>query len=138
MKQGDSISVDEGPCKESMKLTVVVLDALDELGCESSQLAHRRILMKTIASWSCLPSAFKLLITCRDVPFQLACNQITLETGDFVSPEATIDIQIFFKQRFTKIAVSCPSLPPHWPGTSIIKQLTNHAAGLFIWAETVV
>jgi hypothetical protein len=29
-------------------------------------------------------------------------------------------------------------LSPVWPGESIIKQLTSHSAGLFVWVDTIV
>lgn len=55
-----------------------------------------------------------------------------------MSAEGNVDIRIFFEKRFKQIAESYPSRPASWPGTSVVRQLTDRAAGLFIWAETVV
>lgn len=66
------------------------------------------------------------------------CHHFALETGDLVSFEANNGIQIFLGQRFADIAATYTSLPPSWLGMSIISQLTDRAAGLFIWAETVL
>jgi hypothetical protein len=42
-------------------------------------------------------------------------------------------------QRLAYIASGYPnSLPPDWPGSTVIKELTGQAAGLFIWAKTLV
>jgi hypothetical protein len=48
------------------------------------------------------------------------------------------DVRIFLENRFAAIATWNCSLPPTWPGEVIIKQLSSRAAGLFIWADTVV
>jgi hypothetical protein len=122
---------------------VVVLDALDECGSDSSQSTQRRAFMDTVIKWSRLHPAFKLLITSRDQgicpAFRKVCFHIALETGGLVSPEANFDIQSFFEQRFAHITSSYEdSLPPSWPEKPIIKRLTDRAAGLFIWAETVI
>ena len=122
-------------------VVVVVLDALDECGFDNAQSTQRRIFMDTILKWSHLPSSFKLLTTSRDHLIPLSFRQVSLripiETGDLTSHESNIDIQNFLEQHFAKIACMSPSLQS-WPGPSIIKQLTDRAAGLFIWAETVV
>lgn len=128
--------------RHDMRCPVVVLDALDECGSDISQSDQRRIFLNTIMKWSQLHPSFKLLITSRDeripAPLRNVCHNIVLETGDLVSPEANNDILFFFQKRFADIAATCTSLPPSWPEMSIIKQLTDRAAGLFIWAETVM
>ena len=125
-----------------MQFPVIVLDALDECGSDGSQSAQRRIFMDTLTKWSSLHPCFKLLVTSRDhgitPAFRTVCHHVALETGDLVTDESTHDIQSFFEQRFAEITSTCPSLPPSWPGKSVIKRLTSHAAGLFIWADTVV
>lgn len=122
------------------RFSVVILDALDECGSDSSQSTQRRIFMDSITKWSSLHPMFKLIITSRDqgIPpaLQNACHRIILETGDLVGAQSNLDIQCFFEQRFAHIASRYPSLQS-WPGESIVKQLTDIAAGLFIWAETV-
>jgi hypothetical protein len=124
------------------RFPVIVLDAMDECGCDRSQQGQRRIFMNTITNWSRLDPSFKLLITSRDdrIPqsFRDVCHHVALEAGDLASFQARADIQVFFERRFADIASPYPSLPPLWPGQPIIKQLTDYAAGLFIWAETVM
>jgi len=48
-----------------------------------------------------------------------------------------VDMRTFFERRFADIASQYSSLHS-WPGAPIIQQLTNRAAGMFIWAETVI
>jgi hypothetical protein len=97
--------------------------------------------MDTITTCSRLHSSFKLFVTSRDQnitpSFRKVCYHISLETGDLTSHESNIDIQRFFERGFTEITSHYPSLQS-WPGPSIIKQLTDHAAGLFVWADTVM
>ena len=120
---------------------IVILDALDECGSDPSQSTPRRIFMDTITKWFHLHPMFKLLITSRDQgikpTLRNACRHIALETGDLVSPQSNLDIQYFFRNRFAHMASLYPSLST-WPGESTIRRLTDLAAGLFIWAETVV
>lgn len=134
--------VREGGMGSILRRPVVILDALDECGSNTSQSAQRRVLLNTIIKWSQLHPSFRLIITSRDdritPSLRNVCHHIVLETGDLVSSDTNSDIQIFFQHRFAEIAAVYPSLPSLWPGTQIIKQLTDHAAGLFIWAETVV
>jgi len=125
----------------TMRSPVVVLDALDECGTDPSQSTQRQIFMGTIIKWSRLHPSFKLVITSRDQhisrSFREVCCHIPLETGNLVSHETTADIQTFFESRFADITSPYSSLQS-WPGTSIIQKLTDRAAGMFIWAETVI
>src|ERR1700722_3003860 len=125
----------------AMRSPIVVLDALDECGSDPSQSTQRQFLMDTIIKWSRLHPSFKLIITSRDQhitrSFREVCHHIPLETGDLVRNETISDIRIFFERRFADIASQYSSLQS-WPGTSIIQRLTDRAAGMFIWAETVI
>lgn len=125
-----------------MELPVIVVDALDECGSDISQSSKRALFLDTLTRWSSLPPMFKLIITGRDerVPdsFRQVCKQVVLESGDLASPQSHTSIRIFFKNCFGKIVKSHPFLPPAWPGESTIDELTARAAGVFIWAETVV
>jgi hypothetical protein len=125
-----------------MGLPVLVIDALDECGSDGFQSAQRQTFIKTITKWSHLPKAFKLVVTSRDdrIPqlFRAVCHRIILDTGDVAGPEAINDVRVFLEKRFAVIAVQNDWLSPTWPGESTIKQLTSRAAGLFIWADTVV
>ena len=125
----------------TMRSPVIVLDALDECGSDRSQSTQRQIFMDTIITWSGLHPSFKLIITSRDqhipLSFREVSHRIPLETGDLVGKETMADIRTFFERRFADITSQYPSLRS-WPGTSIIQQLTDRAAGMFIWAETVI
>ena len=123
---------------------VIVLDALDEIGSDESQSAQRRMLLETISLWSTrLPLSCKLIITSRDerVPTSFhnaqLCRQIVLETGNRVSCTTADDIRIFFEKSFAYIAPEL-GLPSIWPGLPRKMQLTERAAGLFIWAKTTI
>src|ERR1700733_4308988 len=130
--------------RSSTPSPVVVLDALDECGSDESQSAQRRILLKTIALWSSrVPQSCKLIITSRDerVPTSFhddqLCRHITLETGNLVSHSTADDIRIFFEKSFAYITPEL-GLPSIWPGIPKKIQLTERAAGLFIWAKTTI
>jgi hypothetical protein len=97
--------------------------------------------MNTITRWSRLHPSFKLFVTSRDQhitpAFRRVCHHITLDTGDLTNQESNIDIRTYFEQCLAEISAEYPSLQS-WPEPSLVKQLTDHAAGLFIWATTVI
>lgn len=68
--------------------------------------------------------------------FRQVAHRISLNTLESASWEEG-NIQIFFEQRFAEITSKYPSLQS-WPGTAIIRKLTDRAAGLFIWANTII
>jgi hypothetical protein len=123
----------------SHTIPVILVDALDECDSDRSQAAQRKVLLDTLTQWSCLPRTLKLIVTGRDdrVPesFRAICKQITLPTGGDVSADANSDIRHFFERRFSELGGSSF---PEWPGVQILDALTTRAAGLFIWAETVM
>jgi len=123
----------------SSQLVVIVLDALDE--CASG--APRMQLLGTLRRWMVLPRNCKLLVTSRaesDIKrcFETGVQHIELKTGRLVDKETSKDVFKFLTGEFSRIAGGYASLPPKWPGEPVIKQLTNKAAGLFIWAKTVI
>jgi hypothetical protein len=128
------------------RLPVVVVDALDECGGLDRQRSHHREnLLRTLRSWSHLPSIFKLIVTSRretDITRAFSSirhESILLLSGESVRTESSDDIRLFLKARFARIAEDYPcSLPCTWPGPMIVDELTRRAAGLFIWARTVM
>jgi NACHT domain len=118
---------------------VIVIDALDECDSERSQAAQRKALLKSLVQWSFLPKTFKLVITGRDdrVPesFRTACKRMVLPTGGNVSTDVNDDVRRFFEERFAEVG---GSLFPDWPGDRVLRDLVVRAAGLFIWAETIM
>jgi hypothetical protein len=125
---------------------VVVIDALDECGgLEGQNSTHRRHLMATLRNWSRLPSKFKLIVTSREdndiegLFSAIPHHPIEIPAGQRVGARSSRDIQIFLTDRLRLIAKKYPrSLSPSWPEAHIVNELTDRAAGLFIWAETVV
>ncbi|EGO20134.1 hypothetical protein SERLADRAFT_477452 [Serpula lacrymans var. lacrymans S7.9] len=128
--------------QQDQRYPVFVVDALDECG-ESSEEPQRKALLETLTEWSSLSKMFKLIITSRDdrIPskFREACEDVVLPTGDHVTHTATDDIRAFFNNRFGELKDKFRTLrTTDWPGTEVVEQLTDRAAGLFIWAETAM
>jgi hypothetical protein len=128
------------------RLPVIVVDALDECGGLESQFsAQRRALMRTLSSWSKLPSKFKLLVTSRgetdiDQTFQSISHvSILISTGQDVDINSSNDIRAYLQHEFQRVTSRYRmSLNADWPGEPTIDTLTSKAAGLFIWAKTVI
>jgi hypothetical protein len=120
-------------------IPVLIIDALDECGSHSSQSSQRKALLDTLICWSHMPGTFKLIITGRNerMPRLLfsSCRQIELLVGAEASEDTNEDIRLFFERRFAGTG-SC--FLPDWPTGRVVDILTARAAGLFIWAETVV
>jgi hypothetical protein len=128
------------------RLPVIVVDALDECGgFEGQASAQREALMKTLRSWSQMSTKFKLIVTSRgeadiEQTFQKTGHiSIVLTTGDEVEINSSNDIRAYLEYEFRNIASRYPmSLNEDWPGQPTIDTLTKKAAGLFIWAKTVI
>ena len=123
----------------SHTVPVIVIDALDECDYDGSQAAQRRAFLDTLLQWSSLSKMFKLVVTSRNERMldrlRAICQQMALPTGEAVSTDTNKDILQFFQDRFAELRGS--SLP-EWPGNRVLNALTAKAAGLFIWAETVM
>jgi len=120
------------------QLVVVVIDALDECGSSAS----RKQLLHTLQRWKELSRNCKLLVTSRaesDIKrcFDTGIKHIELKTGTLVNRETSEDVSKFLTNEFAMIAEDYENLPSKWPGEAVIKQLTEQAAGLFIWATTM-
>ncbi len=98
-----------------------------------------------------LRGVFKLIVTSRrrgDLDEKLGgigevtsgCRIIDLATGEGASEDSKRDIEKFFTDKFAEIREHFKylKLPPDWPGSEAIKDMTGYAAGLFIWAVMVV
>ena len=135
LRASEEIPVDRSP--------VVVIDALDECGgLEGPRSTHRISLAQTIERWSRLPHKFKLFVTSRsesDIErlFSTTGHQvIEIQT---VEEQSSRDINMFLTHQLKQIALQHPrSLSPNWPGAQDVMEMTSGAAGLFIWAKTVV
>jgi hypothetical protein len=127
------------------RLPVIVVDALDECGGNDGPLsAKRKDLMNTLEDWSKLPSKFKLVVTSRgeidiEQTFRTISHvSIVIGTGKDVDPQSSKDIRTYLEYEFKNIVLVKSSLSADWPGESTIDKLTKDAAGLFIWAKTVI
>jgi hypothetical protein len=128
------------------RLPVIVVDALDECGgLEGQTSPQRKTLITTLDSWSKLPTKFKLVVTSRgemdiEQAFQATSHtSIVISTGEDVDTHSSNDIRTFLKHEFRTITSRySKSLNAEWPGESTIDTLANRAAGLFIWAKTVI
>jgi hypothetical protein len=122
----------------SKTIPIIIIDALDECYSESSQWWT---FLETLTQWKQLPPKFKLIVTGREEDFLSMkllpiSRRISLVSGGEVGPEVNGDIRRFFEKRFKEV-LRCSSLP-EWLGDRVLDKLTTQAAGLFIWAETVV
>jgi len=92
-------------------------------------------LINTLTCWHDFPPSCKLIVTSRDegVPDIFhdvkSCCQIVLETEHH-------DI-CFFKNSFATIHKELGK-PVTWPKETNINLLTERAAGVFIWADSVI
>ena len=133
-----------GPLKASHIQTLIIIDALDECKDEEPASAILSILSRYVDK---IPQV-KFFITGRPEPrirsgFRLQSLQPITEVLKLheVKPSSVDrDITLFFRARLTNIAETrsdCDSTED-WPSTDEIDILCRKAAGLFIYASTVV
>ncbi|KAJ7185080.1 WD40 repeat-like protein [Mycena pura] len=113
---------------------LIILDALDECGEPSS----RNVLLSTISTeFHKLPAFIRFLITSRheaDIDRHFRTRIVAKE----LDPQSSAhDIEIFISHEINRIRKQ-HDLDPAWPEQSYIRQLTNLAGGLFIWASTAI
>ena len=116
----------------SVEPHLIVVDALDE--CDSYET-----LLPSLVSWSHLPKCLKLLITSRQ--YHMIQNSLgsvsvhhNLNTGHEISTQTSDDIEKYFVARFSRATW----LPPKWPDPAQVSFLVIKAAGLFVWAKSVM
>ncbi|KAH8830919.1 hypothetical protein DL96DRAFT_983592 [Flagelloscypha sp. PMI_526] len=121
---------------------VVVIDALDQFGGSELNSSVRSELLRSLDFWRGLPTHCRLYITTRgqgDLSTVLKSSaNFTLDSGTRRSTETDEDIHLYFKSHFSRIAGRFKGLSRTWPSESDIRLLTSSAAGLFIWAKTIV
>ena len=119
---------------------VVVIDAIDECRYEGSTAGQRKIFIDSLTGWASLPRRCKLIVTGRDdrIPstFRTVCKQVILLTGADVTDRENEDIMRFFEIRFAEFDEYLDS--EMLQSQRVFERLTTRAAGLFIWANTVV
>ena len=132
------------PLKTTSIPTLIIIDALDECKDEEPASAILSILSRYMDQ---IPNV-KFFITGRPEPrirsgFRLAALRPITEVfklHDVERSSVDTDIKLFFNTRLTEIAKhrSDGDLPEEWPSPSDITLLCKKAAGLFIYASTVV
>ena len=116
---------------------VFVIDALDE--CYSTQDCPD--ILKALTSAAAHAPWLKIIITSRhkrDIQYCFnALNPSTYCRYDLTANnEATSDLRIFAKHRFSRVAFKwCLQTP--WPEQSLLDCTISQAAGLFIFIETI-
>ena len=133
-----------GPLKTIRIPTLIIIDALDECKDEEPASAILSILSRYVDQ---IPNV-KFFITGRPEPrirsgFRLApLRPITevLKLHDVERLLVDVDIKLFFRTRLTEIAKnrSDCDVTEDWPLPSDINILCEKAAGLFIYASTVI
>ena len=133
-----------GPLKTTQTPTLIIIDALDECKDDEPASALLSILSRYVDQ---IPSV-KFFITGRPEPrirsgFRLvALRPITevFKLHEVKRSLVDIDIKLFFRTRLTEIVKnrSHCDVTEDWPLPSDINTLCEKAAGLFIYASTVV
>ncbi|KIJ51754.1 hypothetical protein M422DRAFT_244095 [Sphaerobolus stellatus SS14] len=119
------------PSENHSQAPIIIIDALDE--CDTSE--EQKIFLKSLADWAKEPEFnFKMIVTSRNQKeIQDAIGDCSyhlhIHTGEAVDTASTQDIQIFLKDRFQQLKVDLRSFP------NAINQMSQYAAGLFIWAK---
>ncbi|KAJ6538178.1 quinon protein alcohol dehydrogenase-like superfamily, partial [Mycena vulgaris] len=135
---GNPLSVPPG------RMPVLVIDALDECGGLTVSRLYQKQVLSAISRWKHLPSQVKLFVTSRNernihsVLESMGSQCKVLEVGEKATPESYLDIENYLRHGFDTIHREYKSLPDPWPTQRDLKLLTDAAAGLFIWASTVL
>ena len=132
------------PFKKTQIKTLIIIDALDECRDEEPASALLSILSRYLHN---IPFV-KFLITGRPEPpirsgFRLKSLQPhtdVLRLHEVKRSSVDSDIKLFFKVQLTDIAKNRSdfNLPEDWPSSVDLDTLCTKAAGLFIYASTVV
>ncbi|KAJ7873052.1 hypothetical protein B0H14DRAFT_151875 [Mycena olivaceomarginata] len=134
----DPLSVPPG------RMPILVIDALDECGGLTESWSYQRQVLQALSHWKHVPSQMKLFVTSRNeknihsVLGSMGSQCKVLEVGEKTTPESYQDIENYLHQGFDDIRSHYQSLPHPWPTSQDLKLLADAAAGLFIWASTVL
>ena len=133
-----------GPLKAARIPTLIIIDALDE--CKDDESASA--ILSVLSRYTDQIPEVKFFITGRPEPrirsgFRLASLRPTTEVFKLQDVERCSvddDIKLFFRVRLENIAKnrSHHDLTENWPGSHEINILCTKAAGLFIYASTVI
>jgi hypothetical protein len=114
---------------------LIVLDALDESGSVDDR---KGLLALLTSQLFLLPHPFRFLITSRpedDIKDAFECQpHILIRQMDIASAD---DISSYLKSRMDIIRSKTKhvGLGANWPGVEVIRDLTDRASGIFLWAS---
>lgn len=122
---------------------IIILDALDECGTPESRKELMRIFRQRLPK---LPSNFRFLFTSRPENdfvklFSSRSDIVRTVELDYNSEGSRVDVQSYLHHEMERIFRSPDSdviPPPDWSWDANMLILVETAAGLFIWASTVV
>ncbi|KAJ7462978.1 hypothetical protein FB451DRAFT_1495082, partial [Mycena latifolia] len=123
---------------------VIVIDALDECGGLQESQSYQRPVLRALGRCQSLPLRVKIFITSRNdgnIESVLGTGGPrikVLEVGRDVTKDSSLDIEKYLRRGFGEILAEFRTIPTPWPTESDLQILTNTAAGLFIWASTVL
>ncbi|KAF8134754.1 quinon protein alcohol dehydrogenase-like superfamily [Mycena galopus ATCC 62051] len=126
------------------RMPILVIDALDECGGLKESRSYQTQVLKALSRWKHMPPQVKLFVTSRNeknihsVLGSMGSQCKVLEVGERTTSASHLDIEKYLRQGFDDIQSEYPSLPYPWPTPQDLKLLTDAAAGLFIWASTVL
>ncbi|KAJ6468847.1 hypothetical protein C8R45DRAFT_875738, partial [Mycena sanguinolenta] len=126
------------------RMPILVIDALDECGGLTESRSYQKQVLGALSRWKHMQSQVKLFVTSRNeknihsVLGSMGSQCKVLEVGVKTTSESYLDIKNYLCQGFDTIQSEYPSLPHPWPTSQDLKLLTDAAAGLFIWASTVL
>ncbi|KAJ6538230.1 hypothetical protein DFH09DRAFT_834829, partial [Mycena vulgaris] len=122
------------------RMPVLVIDALDECGGLTASRPYQKQVLLAISRWKHLPSQVKLFVTSRNErnihsvlgSMESKCKVLEMShhTLSINGPQATA--------AYEKVSRGGCLLCDPWPTPQDLKLLTDAAAGLFIWASTVL
>ena len=132
------------PAKVSGMKTIIIIDALDECSDDSTVST----LLSLLADVTADLESMKFFITSRPEPgirSSFHCKELSLHTGqqslnDVPTAIVDKDIKLFLQVGLRRLASTryYLHLPFDWPPEDVIDGLTAKAAGLFIFAATVL
>ena len=119
------------------RILVFVIDALDESG----NAQNRSSILKVLNDAALYAPWLKIIITSRpevDIQrfFDALAHSSHFRYDLAVEEEATSDLRIFARDRFSRIA-SMRHFESPWPDQSLFDEVTSLAGGLFMFIETI-
>lgn len=119
---------------------VIILDALDECGTLATRKSLLDVLKRVVPR---LPSCFRFLITSRrerdiDIAFSSQSELVYPFELDYTSDISRMDVERYMDAEIRRILENEEDVPEEKELRKYMSFLWDCAAGLFIWASTIV